>query len=60
MKKNIVKYNYFGDKCVEVISINEELMEETYYFDYKDFKSNIVDLVELVTGSTDYKLVKIK
>lgn len=60
MKKNIVKYNYFGGKCIKVISINEELMEETYYFDYEDFKSNIVDLVELITGSTDYKLVKIK
>ena len=57
---NIVKYKYFGGECIEVISINEELLEETYYFDYEDFKSNIIDLVELYTNSTNYKLVKVK
>ncbi len=57
--KNVVKYTYGEEKIIEVISINDKLIEDTFYFDYQDFKSEIVDLVELVTGSTEYKLVKV-
>lgn len=55
----IVKYTYFGDGLVEVVSIDNERMEEVYYFDYEDFTSNITDLVELCTGAKDYTLQKV-
>ena len=55
----IVKYTYFGNDLVAVVSIDNERMEEVYYFDYEDFASNIADLVELCTGAKDYVLQKI-
>lgn len=61
MRKAIVNYKYFGgaNKLVEVVSIDNEKLEEVYYFDYKDFKENIKDLVELVANTTNYTLKKI-
>lgn len=60
-KKAIVEYKYFGgaNKLVEVVAINGESQEEAYYFDYKDFKENIGDLVELVANTTKYTLRKV-
>ena len=55
MKKNIVKFkNWKG--LSKVVSINKEKITSVLYLDKESFEENIVDLVELYTGSRNYKL----
>ena len=56
--KNVVKFkNWKG--LIKVVSINEEKVQSVLYFDKESFEENIVDLVELYTGSRNYKLKKV-
>ena len=58
MKKNIVKFkNWKG--LIKVVSINKEKITSVLYLDKESFEKNIVDLVELYTGSRNYKLKKV-
>ena len=58
MKKNIVKFkNWKG--LIKVISINKEKITSVLYLDKESFEENIIDLVELYTGSRNYKLKKV-
>ena len=56
--KNVVKFkNWKG--LIKVVSINKEKVQSVLYFDKESFEENIVDLVELYTGSRNYKLKKV-
>lgn len=58
MKKNIVKFkNWKG--LIKVVSINKEKITSVLYLDKESFEENIIDLVELYTGSRNYKLKKV-
>jgi hypothetical protein len=56
--KNVVKFkNWKG--LIKVVSINKEKVQSVLYFDKESFEENIVDLVELYTGSRNYQLKKV-
>ena len=58
MKKNIVKFKIWKG-LIKVVSINKEKITSVLYLDKESFEENIVDLVELYTGSRNYKLKKV-
>ena len=56
--KNIVKFkNWKG--LIKVVSINDENLTSVLFNDYNSLKKRVGDLVELHTGSKNYKLKKV-
>ena len=60
-KQTIVKYKVNRNGIVEVLKIGNSKCQknEVLYFDLEDFYSNISELVELVTGQTEFTMKKV-
>ena len=59
MDKIIVKYKYGKFHTLDVISIGDKKPSGIYFYSYSEFKKQIGEVVEFLTGSKKYKLQKI-